>query len=87
MLFFGPEHPAHDDSQIPQCLCPMTVKARAVHNGPMIDLSYIGRTKGIIEALFSQVGLQLEIMIFFKDTLQETAGRNRTYPDPNARKC
>jgi hypothetical protein len=54
---------------------------------PMIDLSYIGRTKGIIEALFSQVGLQLEIMIFFKDTFQETAGRDRTYPDPRGREC
>jgi hypothetical protein len=54
---------------------------------PMIDLSYIGRTKGIIEALFSQIGLQLEIMIFFKDTFQETAGRDRTYPDPSAREC
>jgi hypothetical protein len=53
----------------------------------MLDLSYIGRTKGIIEALFSQVGLQLEIMIFFKDTFQETAGRDRTYPDPSGREC
>ena len=53
----------------------------------MIDVSYIGRTKDIIEALFSQVGLQLEIMIFFKDTLQETAGRDRTFPDSSAREC
>jgi hypothetical protein len=37
----------------------------------------IAPSKGVIEALFGQVGLQLEIMIFFKDTLPETAGRER----------
>jgi hypothetical protein len=46
---------------------------------PMIDLSYIGHTKRTIEGLFSQVGLQLEIMILFKDTLPETAGQERVY--------
>jgi hypothetical protein len=45
----------------------------------MIDLSYIGNTKRIIEGLFSQVGLQLEVMIFFKDTLPEMVGRERVY--------
>jgi hypothetical protein len=44
---------------------------------PLVDISYINSTKLIIEGLFAQAGLQLELMMFFRDTLEETAGRTR----------
>jgi hypothetical protein len=44
---------------------------------PLVDITYISGTKIIIEGLFAQAGLQLELMMFFRDTLEETAGRTR----------
>lgn len=44
---------------------------------PLVDLTYLSGTKIMIEGLFAQAGLQLELMIFFRDTFEETAGRTR----------